>query len=193
MMVTTTKPAGTTPLQAGHRTNGFGPGAVAPHLPRADEQGTRSLAGARAPTSAGALGLANDASNGVAPGTHLQHSRHLRRTGAPASPSSSTGARRRAAAPVAGLDCVSMRRCRGLAARDCRWPRLTLVAQDHGARGRPDAPSAAALHALYPWPPVRTCRRIPRTPAPSMPTAPAPSSQATTAHSATARHSRQRR
>ncbi|KAI5000914.1 hypothetical protein ZWY2020_010873 [Hordeum vulgare] len=56
----------------GHRTNGFGPGAVAPHLPRADEQGTRSLAGARAPTSAGALGLANDASNGVAPGTHLQ-------------------------------------------------------------------------------------------------------------------------
>ncbi|KAE8812656.1 hypothetical protein D1007_10358 [Hordeum vulgare] len=136
-----------------------------------------------------------------APTSSLQHSRHLRRTGAPASPSSSTGARRRAATPVAGLDCVSMRRCRGLAARDCRWPRLTLVAQDHGARGRPDAPSAAAalvaaLHALYPWrpwPPVRTCRRIPRTPAPSMPTAPAPSPQATTAHSATARHSRQRR
>ncbi|KAE8768346.1 hypothetical protein D1007_60165 [Hordeum vulgare] len=141
-----------------------------------------------------------------APTSSLQHSRHLRRKGAPESPSSRTGARRRAAAPAAGLDRVSMRRV--------PWPRrpqLSMAAPDLGRAGlwrpwpsghaqRQAAPSAAALvaalRALYPWrpwPPIRTCRRIPRTPAPSMPTAPAPSPQATTAHSAAARHSRQRR
>ncbi|KAI4973250.1 hypothetical protein ZWY2020_028958 [Hordeum vulgare] len=39
-----------------------------------------------------------------------------------------------------GRDCGSPCRRRGLVSRACPWPRLTLVAQDRGVRGRPAVP-----------------------------------------------------